>query len=160
MVHLITNRDELLLSWAAKKITHIGDPKAFMPAATLGIATGPAAGDRLLAVAIYHMFVPSYRSCMISIAAASPRWCARGTIKEILRIPFYQYDCNRVWLAIPHLAERTVKLAKALGFKQEGVLREGFGPGIHTVVCGMLRREFERRYKVHGKEIPITAGRA
>lgn len=151
MVHLIVDRDELLVPWAAKRLRHVGDARLLQPCKAMGLSTGPLPGDRLLAVVIYHMFVPQYRSCMVSIAAASPKWCTRSNVKVILRVPFVQYGCNRVWCAMPHTDERTIKLSKLMGFKQEGVLRDGFGPGVHAVSCSMLKREFEKRYGDNGQ---------
>lgn len=155
--HFITGRDDLLLPWAAKRIPNVSSAADFGQAVALGIATGSTADDQLLAVVVYHVFQPDYRSCMISMASAHPRWCDRGTCRAILSVPFRQYGCNRVWTMIPHTAERIIRLNQRLGFKKEGTLREAFGPGIHGVVCGMLRREFERRYERRGKEDPVRA---
>lgn len=159
MAHFIVGRDELLLPWAAGRIAHIQTPDAFGEAVSMGVMTGDQPDDRLLAVVVFHMFTPAYQSCMISVAATSPRWCSRATVRGILSVPFYQYGCNRVWTATPHTSERVIRLNKKLGFKQEGVLREGFGPKVHAVCCGMLRREFERRY-MHGQKKSLAAGTA
>src|SRR3990167_5504134 len=150
---LLLNRDELLLAWAAKHIPHVGSVESFGHARAVGIMSGPdVATARLLGVAVFHMYVPEYRTCQISFASASPLWAHPVTIRDVFSFPFFQYKCNKVWTAEPHTSTKTCAVQKKLGFKQEGVLRHHFGPGTHAVFFGMLYKEFLNRYP-DGQEV-------
>lgn len=155
--HLLLQRDELLLAWAAKRIPYVGRD-GFGEARAIGIMNGPdTATARLLGVAVFHMYVPEYRTCQVSFASASPLWAHPVTIRDIFSFPFFQYKCNRVWTAVPHTSPKTMDIQKKLGFTQEGVLRHHFGPGTHAAVYGLLYKEFLKRYPVDGKKEPLSA---
>ena len=145
-MHIIIGKDELLARWAAAKIPAIGDVKLFGQYKAVGVATGTTAEDRLLAVCVYHDFQPKYETCQISFAAADPRWVARQTVRALLSVPFLQYRVNKVWVAIPHTSERTIRLVKALGFRSEATLTSHFGRGVHAVVCRMFSTDYEKLY--------------
>lgn len=146
MHHFITGRDEPLKRWAAPRIPHIGEADRFGPSVAVGVATGPKADDQLLAVIVFHDFHPKYGICQISVAAANPRWAVRRTLKGLLSIPFLQYECNKVWVSMPHTSDRVIGFVKAIGFVQEAVLRDHFGKGVHAVICRMMRGDYERVY--------------
>lgn len=146
MALILTGRDELFAQWAAARIPHIEKVENFGKYVAVGVATGNQASDKLLAVVIYHDFYPKYGHCQISVVAADARWVSRSTIRGLLSIPFEQYGCNKVWVAVPHDQERTLKLAKALGFIREAVLKDHFGVGTHAVISRLMKREYDKRY--------------
>ena len=145
MAVILTGRDELFAKWAAKRIHNVGDA-GFGPCRAVGIATGKEASDRLLAVFVFHDYQPRFGTVQLSGAAADPHWASRGIIRGILAVPFLQYRCHLVWSAIPHTSERVIRLTKALGFKQEAILKDRFGKGNHAVIVRMESRDYDRRY--------------
>lgn len=146
MAVILTGKDEMFARWAVKLIPHFDGIERLGKYIAVGVATGKQPQDKLLAVAIYHEYYPQFEHCQISIAAADPRWVSRSTIRGLLSIPFLQYQCNKVWVAVPHTSERVVKLAKALGFTREAVLKDHYGRGTHTVILRMMANEYDRLY--------------
>lgn len=146
MAAIIFGKDELFGEWAAKRIPAIGEAKNFGGHVALGVATGFEKTDRLLAVVVFHDFQQKYGTCQISFAAADPRWASKQTIRALLAVPFLQYQCQKTWCAIPHTSERTVKLTKAIGFKQEAVLKDHFGRGTHAIITRMSDGRYKNLY--------------
>jgi RimJ/RimL family protein N-acetyltransferase len=135
---LIFGQDEAVAKWVGSHIPHMGAAllKDFSAIGVLDAENRPVAG------VIYHDFIRDYGTIQISMAATTPRWAQRGTIRALLHYPFEQLGCNKVWTATPHTNERAIRFNRGLGFRQEGVLRHQFGRGVHAVVCGLLRNEY------------------
>lgn len=146
MATILTGRDRIFASWAAKRIPHIGTEDQFGKYVAVGVATGQSADDKLMAVVIFHDYHPQYGHCQISVAAANPKWVSRQTIRALLAIPFMQYRCQKCWVAIPHNRPRVIGLGKALGFTQEATLKNHFGRGTHAAIMRMLDAEYNRMY--------------
>lgn len=142
-MRLIVGQDEALGRWAVSRIPHVGSVEALGEYAALGVADD----ERLLAVCIYHRWVPEYASCELTFAADSPRWATRGMVRGILAVPFIQYQCQRVSVVIPHDNARAERFVKGLGFKREGCARRGFGGKRHALIYGLLRPEYDRLFK-------------
>lgn len=146
MATLLTGRDELFARWAASRIPHIDKAEDFGKYVAVGIATGDAETDRLMAVVVFHDYMPQFGHCQISCAAADPHWASRQIFRAVLSIPFHQFGCNKVWTATPHTSGRVIKFLKAVGFVQEAVMKDQFGRGVHAVICRMMARDYERVY--------------
>lgn len=146
MAHLIYDRPDILLPWAAKQIPYTGSVEAFGKAVAVGVTTGPAKTDRLMAVVVFYTYDDDAKTCQVSAAAVDPRWASRGTLRGVLAVPFIQYGCNLVWSATPHTADRTIRFIQAVGFTREAVLKSRFGPGLHAVLCRIEARDYEKRY--------------
>lgn len=146
MAHLVFGKDKFLAAWAAKQIPHIGKDENFGQYKAVGVATGDTPGDRLMAVIVFHDYYKQYRHCQISVASCNPRWATKKTIRDVLAFPFLQFDCNLVWTVTPHTSDRVIRFNKAIGFTQEGILADRFGPDVHAVVCRMRRKDYDRRY--------------
>jgi hypothetical protein len=148
---ILTVRDfggnaEFLLTWAAKRIPHVdsfgGD------SVPLAVVKGTGAHDaRLLAVVVFNSFDVRAKTVQISCASDSPMWAHPETIRELLRIPFEQYGCFMVWMAIPHTNEPALRFNKGIGMKMAGPVRHMFGEGSHAVHMSMTRHEWARRWK-------------
>lgn len=145
MAHLIYNRDEILAAWAAKRIPHVRD-EGFGQCKAVGVATGPTAQDRLMAVCVYHTYSETYATCQISMAACNPGWARRDIFRSLLSFPFLQYKVWKVWTATPHDAERTIRLNQAIGFTKEAVLADQYGRGSHAVICRMRWPDYKKLY--------------
>lgn len=168
--------NQTLLEWATRRIPWMR-PHAGMKA--VGVTAGPTMDAPLLAVCIYHNFAelmqvegkPWYGLCEISFAAANPKWASRRTISNLLGIPFLQYNCRKVFTAIPSTNKRAIRFNEGIGLKHEGSLRHHYAKSVHACVHGMMRSEFEKRWKLprpsavrpnpgsqaHGQEHTISA---
>lgn len=141
-----------LLEWAARRIPWMAPHPAMR---ALGVIEGPDLTFPLLAVCIYHNFTecreidgkPWYGTCEISFAASSPKWATRRSISNLLRIPFQQYNCRKVLTVIPSTNKRAIRFNEGIGLKPEGTLRHQFAKGVHACIHGMMRSEFEARWK-------------
>lgn len=143
---LIFGHDDALAKWCAARIPHVGKA-GFGPCRAIGVATGNQPDDTLLAVVVYHDYVPSYGVCQLSMAARSPKWASREAIRGLLSVPYEQYGCRKVWTATPSDNLRAIRFNEGIGFRREAILRHHYAPRRHAVICSMLRNEFEARWK-------------
>lgn len=148
MAVILRGHDKTFAKWAAARIPHVKTPEHFGDCVAVGIATGPNAADRLLAVTVFHDYFPQFSHCQISMAAADAHWATRTTIRSVLSVPFHEYGVNKVWVAVPHTSERVIRFVKAIGFTQEAVLKDHYGRGVHCVICRLLTGDYERLYGV------------
>lgn len=149
---LLFGFDEQLARWACDRI-----PWAiYSPTMrAVGVSDGPDEKAQLLGVCIYMNYQPTmqidgkpwYGVCEIGFAARSPRWASRRTISNLLRIPFLQYGCRKVYTVIPSSNTRAIEFNKGIGLKPEGTLRHHYAKGVHACIHGMMRHEFEERWK-------------
>jgi RimJ/RimL family protein N-acetyltransferase len=145
MATLLTGNDEIFAKWCGKRIPNVGEA-GFGPCRTVAVATGKEASDRIMAVFVFHDYQPKFGTVQLSGAAIDSHWVSRSTVRGILAVPFLQYRCHLVWSIIPHTSERVIRLAKALGFKQEAILKDRFGRGTHAVIVRLEHRDYEKRY--------------
>lgn len=135
--------DEFVATWVSQRVKH------YRPNPGQYVAIGIAEGQRLIAGAVYHDFTGP--GIGMTLAADSPRWATKGNISALLRYPFGQLNCRRISVCAARSNKRSRKLIEGVGFKLEGVIREGFGKE-DAILYGMLRREckwLER--KEHGQ---------
>lgn len=143
LVHGPHLTDELA-AWAARRIPHVGEG-GFGPCWAVGVARG----GELAAVVVLHDFQPGCGTVQLSCAADTPRWASKQVVGAILGAAFsgkLGAPVRRVWTATPSTNERAIRFNRGIGFVREAVLREHFATKVHAVVCGMMRREWERRY--------------
>lgn len=58
--------------------------------------------------------------------AGEPGWLSKDAVKAFFVYPFQQIGCHRVTSLVPRKNKPSRTLAERLGFKLEGVIREGF----------------------------------
>lgn len=75
----------------------------------------------------------------VSFAADSPKWATRDTIRRMMAWPLVQLDCHRVTTRIAASNKRAIKFNEGIGFKREGLIRQGWGPDEDAVLLGLLR---------------------
>ena len=143
---IIHGRDKVMALWAATRIPYIKTAKNFGPCHAVGIATGRAPEDLLMAVVVFHGHNAETEVCQVSVAAVDPHWATRRIFRELLAIPFEDMGVNRLWATVPHKQTRTVALLKYIGFTREADLKSHFGRGVHAACFRMLSNEYERRY--------------
>lgn len=147
-----------LADWCARRIPHVGlgedGHHRFGPCWAVGVMR-PGRGDdppRLAGVVVAHDFDAIYGTIQYSVAAAKPgvaRWATPEVMGAVLGVAFtgrLGAPVRKVWAMVPSTNPHVVRFNEHLGFKREAVLREQFAPRVHGVVCGMMRKEWERRY--------------
>lgn len=68
-------------------------------------------------------------------------WAHEVVLHHMFAYPFQQLGCRRVTSPILARNKKSVALAHALGYKQEGCLREADPAGGDLLIFGMLRSE-------------------
>ena len=117
----------------------------------VGVATGPNADDRLLAVCVYHNYIGPkvilgetwYNSCELSFAAFAPMWAKAATVRNLLKIPFNQYKVEQAFVSVPSINERAIRLVKGIGFTPRGTLSRFYSKTVHACVFGLHRNQFK-----------------
>jgi RimJ/RimL family protein N-acetyltransferase len=131
--------DAFVAQWVAEHIPHMRGG-AFGPC--VGMAVLSERGEMMGGV-VFHNFDPHVRSIEVSGASVSPRWLTRPLISLILSYPFEQLKCRRITTITPRRNEAARRFNRKLGYKQEGLVRRGFGND-DAIIYGMLAGEWRR----------------
>lgn len=117
----------------------------------VGVATGPnLTTDKLLCICLYHTYLGPkeiageawFNSCEIGFAAFRPMWAKRDTIRNLLKIPFNQYKVEQVFVTVPSINDRAIRLAKGIGFTPRGTVSRYYSKTVHACVFGLHRNQF------------------
>ena len=130
MIQLLLNRDDYVSAWLQSKIPGI----SFHDCKAIGIIKN----QKLIAGVAYH----NLRDGQIeaSIAVTDKNWANKTILYALFAYPFKQCNCHRILVTVRDNNNKSIKLAKRLGFKHEGKLRQMFPPH-DAVLLGMLRSE-------------------
>ena len=139
-MQLIYGHDEAVARWVVDRVDHMDVPREYA-------AIGVARDGELIAGVIYHNFIPDYRGLEISMASSSPRWATRRTIRALLSYPFEQLGCRWVLTCTPHKNEAALRVNRALGFVQRGVLPDFYDAKKHAVLMTMPARGYARLFE-------------
>jgi len=135
MTIILLGEDKIVGEFVKKHIPHL----YLNSYTTIGILSD----DKLIAGCVYHRNYADFGDIEMSIAAESPRWATKFNILALLDYPFNQLNCIRVTACSRGKNSRTRGFLEGIGFKQEGVIRRGFGDD-DTIVYGMLKEEAGR----------------
>ena len=120
--------------WASEKIKGVGE----FPEDTGNIAL--MRDGVIIAVCVYSHYTGA--GVMMNIASdGSKRWMTKQFLRACFEWPFNYLKCRRVTGLVRADQPDVVKFDEHLGFKQEGVVREGEEDGMDLVVLGMLKSE-------------------
>jgi hypothetical protein len=141
---LVFGHDQMVAEWVGERIPHVGKHgfKDYVAVAALDPDR-----NKVLAGFVYHDYHKSTGTIQGSMAAESPLWATRGTIRAILHIPFMQYGCYKVWMGVPIANERVIKTCLHVGLKKEATLAHHFGEAKHAVILRMLRPDYLRIFR-------------
>lgn len=139
---LLHGLDADVAGWVASRIPHVG-AAGFGPCRAIAVM---GADGRALAGLVYHEYNEQAGTVQLSMAAESPMWATRGTIRALLSVPFEQFKCFKVWTATPHGNARALKVNEHIGFKREATLAHHYGRGNHAIICRMLAPDYTRRF--------------
>ena len=104
-------------------------------------ALGVEVDARLAAVIVYNNYQKHTDVCMHVWAAPGSGWASRSMLKHLFGYPFLQLGTRRV-TGIVRASDDTVRVFnERLGFKREGLLRQGHESGDDLLLTGMLREE-------------------
>lgn len=144
---MIFGHDKALSDWVQARIPHMRN--GFGPSRAIGVADGEDETSKFFAAVVYHNYVEQaggWKTCEVSIAAATPRWAQKGIIRALLSVPFEQYGVDKLYSLMLKDNDRAIKLNLGIGFRQEAVLRHHFGKGQHAVVTSMIGKEYRKLY--------------
>ena len=130
MLQILLNRDDYVSAWLQSKIPGI----SFHDCKAIGIIKN----QKLIAAVVYS----NLRDGQIeaTIVVEDKNWANKAILYALFAYPFKQCNCNRILVTIRDNNNKSIKLAKKLGFKHEGKLRQMFPPH-DAVLLGMLRSE-------------------
>ena len=114
------------------------------------VAIGVINGSNLIAGVVYHDYQPESRNIQMSMAAISPMWAKKETIGKLLQYPFDQLNCFKIFLNIGIDNVKALKTMKHIGFIQEAILQHVHGKDQHCAILGMLKSDYQRKFKNHG----------
>lgn len=82
----------------------------------------------------------------LAIAAGSPRWATKRSIRDLLNYPFAQLGVRRAVVKVAHDNEKSHSLVQRLGFVREGRLRQANIDGGDTIIYSMLASEYTDKW--------------
>ena len=94
--------------------------------------------SQILGGVVYSRFTPG--NCEMSVAADSPKFLTRKTLREYFAYPFEQLALRRVTILIESCNTHSIDFNRRLGFVAEGLLRNWYGQH-HGILMGMLRED-------------------
>jgi RimJ/RimL family protein N-acetyltransferase len=126
--------------WVAERIEGIDDAAAFGPFSAIGIGIDgrPVAG---------FVFTelrpgPHGNDVRVSVAAESgAKWARKEILAYLFGYAFAQLKCSRVTFVIREGNRHAERVSKKLGFRKEGVLRQGWDGKTNALVYGLLKTE-------------------
>lgn len=122
-----------MAAWVAQQIPHM--PTGFKDMSAIGVMDERG---ELVGGVVYHEFRGN--DIQMSCAATSRRWLTAKFLRAIFAYPFVQLGCDRATSCVPARNAHTRRFCEGFGFKQEGVMRRGFG-GDDCVMYGLLKEE-------------------
>ena len=137
---LIYGHDEFIANWVADLIPTVG---TFGKCVTIGVPNDQ--GD-LIAGVVYNSYKPDFGTIELTMASISPMWARKETIAELLRYPFEQLECYKVYTITPAWNKKALKVNAHIGFVQEAILAHQFGKKKHAVVMRMLQPDYKRLF--------------
>ncbi len=137
---LVFGEDEFISKWVSDLIPHADD---FGPCVTIGVTNDK---EELIAGIVYNSYQPKYGTIELSMAAVSPMWAKKEIIAELLRYPFEQLGCYKVYTVTPAENEKALKVNAHIGFKREAILASHFGKNRHAVIMRMLLPDYLRLF--------------
>ena len=137
---LIYGQDEIVSKWVAEKCPNVTDFGA-----NTSIGWTDNAGN-LKAGFVFSEYRPDCETVQLSMAATSPMWARKETIKEVLRYPFEQLKVYKVFTSTLPDNLKALKVNSRIGFKREAVLAHHFGRKKHCVIMRLLLPDYARLF--------------
>ena len=146
-MRIVTDDTVGVSAWVANRIP--GLERGFGPCAAIGVTD---AENRPVAGFVFHDMQtwPGGATIQLSLASDDPRWLRqrKRIAKAVLFYPFYTAKAWKLWTAIPHTSDRTLRLGQTFGFTREAMLVDQFGRKKHAFISRMFRKDYDRIYGV------------
>lgn len=133
MKQLVYGQDDFVCRWMSVRIKGEGDFPKGTP------AIGLEENGRLIAGVCYTGYDGT--GIMMSVAGEGKRWLNRAFLRAAFSFPFNSLGVRRVsgLVRVDNLAAQ--RFDEHLGFKREGLIREGDDDGCDLILYGMLKSE-------------------
>lgn len=133
---IIEGQTERVAEWILAKLPEVSElPGGYE-------AIGVMRGDRLVGGMLYTNWIPCPGGGDIRMwAAGEPGWLSKRVVCVMMGYPFLQLGCHRMTVFIDPSNTVSRRICEKLGFKLEGVIREGIDTKTDMLVMGLLRRE-------------------
>lgn len=133
---IISGRRDEVATWVASRIRDMGEFQA-----DKFEAIGVAKSGRLIGGVIYSDYrelAPQQHDIRMHWAG-EPGWLTKATLAEFFAYPFEQLHCIRTTGVVSKANKRIRDVGRRLGFREEGLLRHGFGFNRHAIILGMTK---------------------
>ena len=140
-MRLLMGKDPLVAEWVRRRIPHMTHSKGFGQCVAIGVIN--EAKSELVGGVVFHDYRQSVRSIEWSAASDQPNWLNVEIINQIMRYPFDQLNCVRITAIIPRRNKRSRAFQEKFGFRQEGLVRRGFG-GDDACIYGLLASDWKK----------------
>lgn len=130
-VNLLYRHDEEIAEWVRLQL---GMETGFGPSSAIGAVRD----GKLIAGVVYFCY--RHPNIEMAIAAISPKWATKTTLKAFFDYPFNELKCNRVTVLVDSDNKEVRRFDERLGFVREGTLREA-NPNGDAEIYGMLKNE-------------------
>ena len=130
-VTLLYGHDGAVAEWVRRELEMASD---FGPS----VAIGAVYNDKLIAGVVYYCY--RHPNIEMAVAAISPKWANKTTLKGFFDYPFNQLGCDRVTVLVDSDNEQVKRFDERLGFVYEGTLRKA-NPNGDADIFGMLKEE-------------------
>lgn len=134
LMHLLGGCDGYVATWVAHRIPYVR--RGFNNCVALGLTDD---NHNLICGVVYHDLDEGI-NIQMSIAAESPNWCNRKSLRWFFHYPFEQLKLKRVTALTSSSNLNTQKMLERLGYQLEGVIRQGYNTD-DCLVYGLLRSE-------------------
>lgn len=105
-------------------------------------AIGLELDGELVAGVVYTLYTGINGAVMMHVASdGSRKWMTPAFLGACFRFPFLQLQCRRVTGLVRADNFPAQRFDEHLGFRREGLIREGCNDGVDLILYGMLRSE-------------------
>lgn len=136
-MHLLLGHDVVVAQWVGERV---GAPQT-PPYTAIGFL-GPQ--GVLAAGFVFYSLVPNVPAGNIEMAVAARGRLTRGVIAAVGHYVFEQVGASRITCRPPADHARAISILKRIGFTQETVCRDWYGPGRHATQLRILKHEAKR----------------
>lgn len=105
-------------------------------------AIGLERDGELVAGVVYQLYTGPGGSILMHVASDGSReWLSRAYLAACFRYPFVQMQCRRITGLVRADNTAAQRFDEHLGFRREGLLRQGCTDGADMILYGMLASE-------------------
>lgn len=131
MKTVIYGQDERVCQWLNERLD-----ENFVGAIGIGLEEN----GELIAGVVFDNYTKAGINMHVA-AVPGKRWMTREFLFRCFAYPFIQLNCRRITGLVREDNLAAQKFDEHLGFRREGLLREGYLDGTNVIVYGMLKNE-------------------